>query len=181
MNKTLKLILIYTILFGVLTIGLFVLFILAHKSFIQYGDGYKQGYFWVVEVRQQLHDLAAGEGLHMWSWSKGLGMNVSMGYIIDPFMIIAALFPPGYIELGYTVANLFKMYCGGLVFLLFCKYVELDEYKCLVGSLCYTFSSPPHTRRQKFSQAVLTATFAVFLRTTLFRAEYPNSITILLE
>ena len=141
MNKTLKLILIYTILFGVLTIGLFVLFILAHKSFIQYGDGYKQGYFWVVEVRQQLHDLAAGEGLHMWSWSKGLGMNVSMGYIIDPFMIIAALFPPGYIELGYTVANLFKMYCGGLVFLLFCKYVELDEYKCLVGSLCYTFSA----------------------------------------
>ena len=141
MNKTLKLILIYTILFGVLTAGIFVVFILAHKSFIQYGDGYKQGYFWVVEVRQQLQDLASGEGFHLWSWSKGMGMNTLEGYLVDPFMILAALFPPGYIELGYTVANLLKMYFGGFVFLLFCRFVNLDGYKCVVGSLCYAFSA----------------------------------------
>ena len=141
MKKTIKLILIYTVLFGVLAAGIFVLFILAHKSFIQYGDGYKQGYFWVVEVRQQLQDLAAEKGFHFWSWSNGLGMNAPLGYIIDPFMIIAALFPPGAIELGYTVSNLLKLYFGGLVFLIFCSYVNLDGYKCVIGSLCYAFSA----------------------------------------
>ena len=114
MKETIKLILIYSVLFGVLAAGIFVLFILAHKSFIQYGDGYKQGYFWVIEVRQQLQDLAAGKGFHFWSWSNGLGMNAPLGYIIDPFMIIAALFPPGAIELGYTVSNLLKLYFGGV-------------------------------------------------------------------
>ena len=141
MKETIKLILIYSVLFGVLAAGIFVLFILAHKSFIQYGDGYKQGYFWVIEVRQQLQDLAAGKGFHFWSWSNGLGMNAPLGYIIDPFMIIAALFPPGAIELGYTVSNLLKLYFGGLVFLIFCNYVNLDGYKCVVGSLCYAFSA----------------------------------------
>lgn len=141
MKKTIKLILIYSVLFGVLAAGIFVLFILAHKSFIQYGDGYKQGYFWVVEVQQQLQDLAAGKGFHFWSWSNGLGMNAPLGYIIDPFMIIAALFPPGAIELGYTVSNLLKLYFGGLVFLIFCSYVNLDGYKGVIGSLCFAFSA----------------------------------------
>lgn len=141
MNKTLKLLLIYTVLFGVLTIGIFILFILAHKSFIQYGDGYKQGYFWIIEVRQQLQDIASGEGFHMWSWSKGFGMEASTGYIVDPFMILAALFPPGYIELGYTVTNILKMYCGGLVFFAFCRFVKLGDYQSVLGPLCYTFSA----------------------------------------
>lgn len=140
MKQTLKLIIIYTVLFGIITAGVFVLFILAHKSFIQYGDGYKQGYFWVVEVRDQLRNLMSGNGIQVWSWSKGFGMDTSVAYLLDPFMIIAALFPPGYIELGYTVSNVLKLYCGGLAFLAFSRYIRLGDYQIVMGSLCYAFS-----------------------------------------
>lgn len=131
----------YTLLFGAVAACIFAVLILLHKSVIQYSDGYKQAYFWVVEVKQQIGDLLSGEGFNMWSWSKGLGMNTSIGHLIDPFMVLAALFPAGYIELGYSVATVLKMYCGGLAFLAFARFVRMKDFHCVFGSLCYTFSA----------------------------------------
>ncbi|MBE6028717.1 MAG: hypothetical protein E7226_00965 [Clostridiales bacterium] len=138
--STKKLVLIYSLLFAGTALSVFIIFVLAHKSVIQYSDGYKQAYFWVVEVRQQLEDLLNGEGFHMWSWNKGLGMNTSIGHLIDPFMVLAALFPAGYIELGYTIATILKMYFGGLVFLAFLRFVGQSDVQCIFGPLCYAFS-----------------------------------------
>ena len=138
--STKKIVLIYSLLFAGTALSVFIIFVLAHKSVIQYSDGYKQAYFWVVEVRQQLEDLLHGEGFHMWSWNKGLGMNTSIGHLIDPFMVLAALFPAGYIELGYTIATILKMYFGGLAFLAFMRFVGQKDVQCIFGPLCYAFS-----------------------------------------
>ncbi|MGX8774346.1 MAG: YfhO family protein [Bacillota bacterium] len=135
-----KSVLYYSLLFAGTALSVFIIFVLLHKSVIQYSDGYKQAYFWVVEVRQQLEDLLKGEGFHMWSWCKGLGMNTSIGHLIDPFMVIAALFPAGYIELGYTVATVLKMYFGGLMFLAFLRFVGQKDARCVFGPLCYAFA-----------------------------------------
>ena len=130
----------YTLLFCVLTLGVYGVLILSHRSFIQGGDGYKQGYFWTVELKKQIESLAAGDGISLWSWSKGLGMDVQTNYILDPFNWIAASFPAGYIELGYTLAVILKMYFGGLAFLAFMRYAGAGVFESLFGSISYVFA-----------------------------------------
>ena len=129
----------YSILFTVLAIGVFFLFIIFHKSFIQYSDGYRQGYFQVVEIKHSLESFMSGDGFSLWSWSKGSGMG-SM-FPNDPFTIFAALFPAGLIELGYTLAVVLKLYCSGLFFLIFGREVKLEAFPCVFGAICYAFSS----------------------------------------
>lgn len=130
----------YTLLFCILVLGVFGVLILSHRSFIQGGDGYKQGYFWTVELKKQMENLAAGGGITLWSWSKGLGMDVQTNYILDPFNWIAASFPAGYIELGYTLSVILKMYCGGLAFLAFMRYAGAGVFESLFGSISYVFA-----------------------------------------
>ena len=86
MNRTLKLIIIYTILFAIIAAGVFYHFLINHVSFVQYGDGYRQGYFWLVENKGNLETFLSGGGLTNWSWSKGLGMETS--FITDPFTVL---------------------------------------------------------------------------------------------
>ena len=130
----------YTLVFCILVLGIYGVLILSHRSFIQGGDGYKQGYFWTVELKKQIENLAAGGGISLWSWSKGLGMDVQTNYILDPFNWIAASFPAGYIELGYTLSVLLKMYCGGLAFLAFMRYAGAGVFESIFGSISYVFS-----------------------------------------
>ena len=102
MKRNLKLISIYTALFGIIAWIVFYQFFDTHTSFIQYGDSYRQGYFWLVESKNNLDTFLSGGGLTNWSWSKGLGMETS--YVTDPFTIFATLFLPKHLELGYTAA-----------------------------------------------------------------------------
>ena len=53
-----KLILQYTLLFIITAIGVFGIFIILGRSFLQYGDALKQGYFWLAEFKA---DLDLGE------------------------------------------------------------------------------------------------------------------------
>ncbi|MBQ8007620.1 MAG: YfhO family protein [Lachnospiraceae bacterium] len=130
----------YTILFCILVLGIYGVLIINHKSFIQVGDGIKQGYFWTAELKHQMEKLLAGEGLQLWSWSKLLGMCVQTNRYWDPFNWIAAAFPVGYIELGYTVATLLRLYCGGVAFLALMRYSDLSVFASVSGAALYTFT-----------------------------------------
>lgn len=137
MKTNLKLIAIYTLLFGVLAAVVFYQFISSHTSFIQYGDSYRQGYFWLVESRNNLETLLSGGGLTNWSWSKGLGMETS--FITDPFTVLAAAFPAAHLELGYTVAIVAELYFCGLTFIAFAREVGMKDFQCILGAICYAF------------------------------------------
>lgn len=139
LGRTSSLVITYTILFGILVLGIFMWFILQHKTFVNLSDAYDQGYFWTVEMKKNLQALFAGDGYPMWSWARGTGMDLKPP--IDPFLVIAALFPVGYIELGYTIAILLRMYCAGLAFIAFAGEVGLDNFKRLMGAICYVFAS----------------------------------------
>lgn len=125
----------YTILFCILMAGIFAMFILEGRSFVNHADAYDQGYFWTVEMKHNLDSLFSGGGYPVWSWDRGTGIDTKMP--IDPFLVIASLFPAGYVELGYTVAILLRLYFAGIAFILFCKEVKLSNFQALVGSLCY--------------------------------------------
>ena len=130
----------YTLLFCLLVVGVYGVLIIGHRTFIQNGDGYKQGFFWTAEVKFQIENILAGKGLSLWSWSRGQGLDLQMNYLVDPFNWIAALFPAGYMELGYTVVSLLKMYCGGLAFLAFMRYTGAGVFESIFGSICYVFT-----------------------------------------
>lgn len=139
LKNTRNLVITYTIMFGIIVLGVFALFIIQHRSFVNMADAYDQGYFWTVEMKKNLQSLIAGDGYPMWSWARGTGADLKPP--IDFFMMIAALFPVGYIELGYTIAIVLRMYCAGLAFIAFAGEVELDNFRRLMGSICYVFSS----------------------------------------
>ena len=138
-DRTGSLILRYTILFFVISAGVFSVFLVTGKSFMQFGDGYRQAYFWLAELKHVMEEFLSGDGFMQWSWSKGFGAQYL--YNLDPFDVIAACFPLKYLELGYSVALYVKLYCGGLAFLLFGRELRLSRFQIIAGSICYVFSS----------------------------------------
>lgn len=139
LKNTTSLVLTYTVLFCLTMAGIFALFILHGKSFVNHADAYDQGYFWTVEMRNNLDSLFSGKGYPLWSWDRGMGMDTKLP--IDPFLILAAIFPVGSVELGYTVAIVLRLYFAGLAFIFFCKQVDLDNFQALIGSLFYVASA----------------------------------------
>ncbi len=139
LKSTASTVLTYSILFCLTMAGIFALFIINGKSFVNHADAYDQGYFWTVEMKNNLDSLFSGDGYPLWSWFRGMGMDTKLP--IDPFVIIAALFPVGSVELGYTVAIVLRLYFAGLAFLYFCKQVDLDNFRALLGALMYVTTS----------------------------------------
>ncbi len=130
---------VYTILFCIVAAGIFVLFIVNNKTFIYDGDASDQGYFWTIEMKNSLHSLLAGDGYPLWSWYRGMGLDAKLP--IDPFVVIASLFPIAHMELGYSVAILLRLFFAGIAFVLFAHEVELDGFQSAFGSICYVFST----------------------------------------
>ena len=139
LRSTAGTILTYTVIFCVLMAGIFALFILQGRSFVNSSDAYDQGYFWTAEMGNNLRSLLGGDGYPLWSWDRGMGLDTKLP--IDPFMMLASFFPAGQIELGYTVAIVLRLYFAGLAFILFCREIELDNFKALFGAICYIASS----------------------------------------
>lgn len=132
-------VLTYSLLFCILMAGIFAMFILSGRSFVNHADAYDQGYFWTVEMKHNLQSLFSGEGYPMWSWDRGTGLDTKMP--VDPFLVTASLFPAGLIELGYTVAIILRLYFAGLAFLFFCREAGMTRFQQLAGSLCYVSST----------------------------------------
>ena len=133
--------LLYTLLFCVFTAGIFAVLILSHRSVMQFHDAYKQGAFRLVELSNQLHNILAGDGFSFWSWYEGPGLDEPLENFVDPCSIIGSLFPVRYLELGFTVAALLRIYLGGITFIILGREVELKDRQILIGSLLYAFSA----------------------------------------
>ena len=136
-----RLLLQYTVLFGVFVAGIFAVLLITHRSFMQYHDAYRQGAFRLIEMKNQLDNIASGKGFCWWSWYEGTGLDESLENFVDPFSVIGALFPIRYIELGFTVAALLRMYFGGLAFLVLGKEADLKDDQNLIGAILYVFSA----------------------------------------
>lgn len=132
---------VYTVLFALVFLGVFFTFLQQHKGFVQYGDGYRQGLFWVHELRDLIDSLLSGHLPDTWTWYGGLGRPTKTGLLLDPFLWVAAYFTNSHPELGYTIAVTLEMYCSGFAFLLFLRKVNVDHLYGIMGALCYSFSS----------------------------------------
>jgi len=140
-KRRINIFLLYTLLFCVFTAGIFAVLIMSHRSVMQFHDAYKQGAFRLVELRNQLSSILAGDGFSFWSWYEGPGLDEPLENFVDPGSIIGSLFPARYLELGFTVAALIRIYLGGIAFIILGREVELKDRQILLGSLLYAFSA----------------------------------------
>lgn len=132
---------LYTVCFAACFCLIFLFYIRAGKSFIQYGDGYRQGYFWMIEFKNAVDDLLAGNGIDMWNWYAGLGRPARIGSFFDPFSWLTVPFVPKYPELGYTFSIVCQMYLSGIAFIAAARKFAVDRMPLVLGAVTYVFSS----------------------------------------
>lgn len=131
----------YTVVFCIYVLGIFAALIIAHRSFMQFHDAYKQSAFRLIEIQNQFRSIMSGDGFSYWSWYEGMGIDEPLEIFVDPFSFIGSLFPTRYLELGLTFAALLRMYFGGIAFLLLGKEVNLKKEQNLIGAILYVFSA----------------------------------------
>lgn len=138
-RKIILLLVSYTVMFAVIAAGVFFWFFSNGKTFINEYDALDQGYFWTVELKDNIHSFLSGNGYPQWHWYKGTGMESKSP--TDIFALIAIAFPDSMLDIGYTVAVIVRLYCSGLAFIAFAKEVKLSNYQALMGAVCYVFST----------------------------------------
>ncbi len=134
----------YTILFAIIGCLSFSSFIFLGKTFIYDVDAVYQHYPLLVNLRHMVGAFLRGDGFPFWSENIGLGSD-TLGnlaiVLLDPFNYIAAAFPVKYIDVGYSVAVVLRMYAAGVAMLAFLKYHDVSNKNCIVGGISYAFCS----------------------------------------
>ena len=136
--------LIYTLLFIVAAFLAFFWFIFCEKSFIYNVDGYLQHYSFLVKLRRFVSDIVHGNGVSLWSWDTVLGADTIGNFAIvfcDPFAYIAAAFKPQFIDIGYSISVIIRLYVAGLTMIAFLRYREKSFLQCVTGGIAYALSS----------------------------------------
>lgn len=135
---------IYTLLFLIIVFFAYFWFILFGKTFIYNVDAYLQHYSFLVKLRRFVYDIFSGNGVSFWSWDTGHGADTLGNFAIvfcDPFAYIAAAFKPEFIDIGYSVSIIFRLYAAGLSMIAFLCYRNKSLLQCITGGIAYAFSS----------------------------------------
>lgn len=134
--------LIYTILFSTISFIIFYIFIKYNKGFIWQDDGFKQHFTILYDFNQIIRNIFQ-DGFPMLSWNMGLGLDTIGQYsyyiIGDPFAYLSLLFPISHLETVYSFLVILRMYCVGLSFIAFCKYMNKSKTNTIIGAIIYTF------------------------------------------
>lgn len=138
-----KVILSYSILFVIISLISFSFFLIFNKSLIYGGDGVLQHYTNLVKLRHMVGELIRGNGFSFWSDEVAMGGdtigNVGMLTICDPFAYIAAAFPVRYMDIGYGLSVVLRLYCAGLAIIGFLEYRGFEGGKCVLTGISYAF------------------------------------------
>lgn len=142
-KKYLNYLFFYSICFLLVSAGVFVWFILKHRSFCWTTDTSSQYIPKAVQfiswVREQFADLMRGElEFRMYDFSIGFGDAVPLH--MEPVYWLYLLFDEKHIEYAYGLLILFRYYLAGLSMSAFLFYFHTPVWESLVGSMVYVFS-----------------------------------------
>ena len=138
---------LYCLVFALLLSQMMSAFAQTGHSLIWVPDGenlylvmmyYSREYVWkVLRTLFQTGHLV----LPQWDFSIGQGASAFSVFRINPFYLLALLFPRRWMEYVYALYTLGQVFLCGLAFLYFCRSVgKKDELPVMVGSLVYAFS-----------------------------------------
>lgn len=143
----------YTILFLCVGFAVFIQFAICGKTLICDSDGYLQYYPMLVKLKNLILNQI-GSTPQLWSWDTGLGIDVIGNYAIilcDPFTYFTLLFSNAYLDIGYSIMVILKLYVAGLAMLSFLRYHKKSVWICLLGAIGYAFCSwALHSLAQEF-------------------------------
>ncbi len=139
--------LLFSILFLFVAAACFFVFIHNGITLVRFHqsniDSFSQRYIFAFQFRHFLENLFAGGSLNTWDWSIGLGADslaFNMSNLFNPFSYITAFTPGRYMDIVYSLTIIARMYLSGICFILFARKIGIDDDRCVVGALIYTFS-----------------------------------------
>ena len=133
----------YSLLFAVVSFGIFIWFMIENRSFCWTADSSPQYVpkvmYFIREGRAFLQNLLQGEwNFKMYDFQFGLGDAVPLH--MEPIYWLYLLFGENQIELAYGVLILLRYYFAGISISIFMKYFDYSHWECLIGSMVYVFS-----------------------------------------
>lgn len=133
----------YSLLFAVVSFGIFIWFMIENRSFCWTADSSPQYVpkvmYFIREGRAFLQNLLQGEwNFKMYDFQFGLGDTVPLH--MEPIYWLYLLFGENQIELAYGVLILLRYYLAGISISIFMKYFDYSHWECLIGSMVYVFS-----------------------------------------
>ena len=146
-EKLRKQLLLYTLVFAVAAAGVFLLFLVFGRTFLQDTDGNIDGigqqYPIYTRIKRMIEALIAGQGFDAWAWDIGLGDDSFIlfnGKLLNPLTYICIAFPYKYLDIGYCVMTVISQYLTGVTFMVFLRGAGIRDRRVVIGGICYAFS-----------------------------------------
>lgn len=147
-HKEVPVMLVYTVCFLLISLMTFGGFIIFGRTLIINApfniDGATQHYPLLVNMKHIVQGIFAGKGISFCAQNIGTGSDLlgnTAIVLMDPFNYLAILFPEKYIDVGYSLATVLRLYCAGFTMICLLMYHKMSEKACLLGGLSYAFSS----------------------------------------
>ena len=140
-----KYVLVYTALFALLSVCVFLLFLKKGRSMVWNQDGGPQYLPYLAYMGRYLRDFF-GRAVHgdftlqMFDWKIGFGNDVSAVVRPHPLDFLSVFVPVRYTEILYHVILILRLYLAGLSFSLFCTLFREPSLNMINGSLIYVYS-----------------------------------------
>lgn len=145
-NERIHWVFIYSVLFFLFTLIVFLNFILNGKSFVWSADGYPQHYKNLMMIRTFYSDFFGNlsGGLPIYNFNLGFGADVfnTLTYygFFDPINMISVFFPLKFTEYLYDFLVILRFYLSGLSFVFMCIYFEKKKVNSIIGAFIYLAS-----------------------------------------
>lgn len=144
-NDLFKILVNYTLIFGILAGFLILIFKQYGKSLVWESDGLRMHLVNLRYLRELLINFIRTGHLSTFTWTIGAGMDLfsNWSYYItgDIFSYLAVLVRTKDTTILYSFLVILRMYCVGIAFLCYARYRKMNNTSSVIGALMYTFSS----------------------------------------
>lgn len=170
---------LYTLLFILICIIIFMPFLIKGNSFIRDGDGFNQTYPVLIYIGRYLREwVQNGLKFKSFDFTLGLGEDVitSLTWLGfgDVFTVISAFFPADKTAYLFSFIVILKLYCSGAAFAAYGFHRGFHNNAILLGSLLYAFNRFSLTMGLEFYQTLNPVVWLPLLALGIDKLLYTN-------
>lgn len=133
----------FTILFCIISIGVFIWFPLTKHNFIWENDGMPQHYNALMYYGNYLRHIITHFEIPMWEFGMGYGADIiaTLHYytIGDPLNLVSVFVQPKYTEYLYIFLILLRFFLSGIAFMKYSLYMNKSKVGSIIGAIVYVF------------------------------------------
>ena len=147
-NTIVRTIVLYSVLFILLSLAVYAVFMLFGKSFIWGTDGITQHYPSLTYIGKWgrkviLNFLKGNFTVPIWDFSIGYGADAITTFhyygLGDPLSLLSIIVPARYTEYLYNFLIILRLYLSGLFFIFYCNKMKKNGPLSVLGSFVYVF------------------------------------------